>query len=240
MVVGLPGLTQSVFAHRIVAQMETRHYLPTTKATMIDVEVTSEVAVIRMNHGKVNAMDLEFCCSLTRELNQISKSDLGGAILVGNDRVFSAGVDLVTLLDGGEEYLEQFLPALVECFKTLFRFPKPLVAAINGHAVAGGCIIATACDQRLIHAKAKIGIPELRVGVPLPSIAIEMTRFAVAREAFQTMVNIGKTFRGEEAIRVGLADQLVDRDQMLGLAMETVQELLTIPPSVFEISKRQM
>ncbi len=207
---------------------------------MIEVNVTTNIALIRMNHGKVNAMDLEFCLALTRELNQVTASNAVAAILVGNDRVFSAGVDLVTLLERGQEYLEQFLPALVECFETLFRFPKPLVAAINGHAVAGGCVIATAADRRLIHGKARIGVPELRVGVPLPSIAIEMIRFAVAPEALRSLVNVGKTHRGEEAIRVGLADELVDRDALMSRAMESVQELLTIPNSVFAISKQQL
>lgn len=207
---------------------------------MIKVDVTSKIAVIQMDHGRANAMDLEFCCELTRALSQVASSDSGAAILVGNDRVFSAGVDLVKLLDHGQEYLEQFLPELVNCFKACFQFPKPLVAAIDGHAVAGGCIIATACDRRLIHKKAKIGIPELRVGVPLPSIGIEIIRFAVDPGALQSMLNFGKTFRGEEAIRVGLADQVVGKDELLSRAIGATQQLLAIPATVFEITKKQM
>lgn len=207
---------------------------------MIDVTVQSGVAVIRMSHGKVNAMDLAFCRSLTNELNQVATNDVRAAILVGNGRVFSAGVDLVTLLNSGPEYLQAFLPALVECFRTLFQFPKPLVAAINGHAIAGGCVMAAACDQRLIQAKARIGIPELRIGVPLPSIAIETLRYAVSQQSFQTMVTIGKTYLGQHAVEVGLADQVVNDERMLTVALELAESLSTIPASVFEITKSQM
>lgn len=207
---------------------------------MINVEIASGIAVIRMNHGKVNAMDLEFCRTLVAELKQIDSGDANAAVLVGNDRVFSAGVDLVTLLEGGQSYREEFLPALVDCFNAIFQFSKPLVAAINGHAVAGGCILATACDRRLIYGKARIGIPELRVGVPVPAIAIEIMRFAAAHEAFQSMFNVGQTYRGDEAVRVGLADAVVKNDQLLELAMAEAKSLLAIPAPVFSITKKQM
>ena len=207
---------------------------------MIDVEVASGIAVIRMNHGKVNAMDLEFCQTLVAELDRIASSDAAAAVLVGNNRVFSAGVDLRTLLDGGQAYRDEFLPTLVKCFKTIFQFSKPLVAAINGHAVAGGCILAAACDRKLIHDKARIGIPELRVGVPVPAIAIEIIRFAAAQEALQKMFNAGQTYRGEEAVKVGLADLVVEKDQLLELAIAEARSLLAIPAPVFSITKKQM
>ena len=207
---------------------------------MIDVEVKSGIAVLNMRHGKVNAMDFEFCQSLIAELRNLETNDCRAAVLTGNDRVFSAGVDLVRLLDGGRDYLVTFLPVLIDCSKSIFQFPKPLVAAINGHAIAGGCILASACDFRLTHSKARIGIPELRVGVPLPSIAIEILRFAVSTEALQIMVNVGKNYRGEDAVGVGLADQIVTLEGLADSAIEAANDLLAIPPSVFAISKKQL
>ncbi|MFK7766844.1 MAG: enoyl-CoA hydratase/isomerase family protein [Mariniblastus sp.] len=207
---------------------------------MIELESQSGIAILRMNHGKVNAMDIEFCRSLSQTLLQVDSSDDRAAILTGNDRVFSAGVDLVRAADGGSDYLKEFLPALVDSFTTIFKFSKPLVAAINGHAVAGGCILAAACDTRLTHSRAKIGLPELRVGVALPSIAIEIMRFVASTEAFQTMVTVGKNYRGEEAIKVGLADRIVDREKLMEEAVNAAEELLRIPATVFAISKRQM
>lgn len=207
---------------------------------MLEIESKSGITVIRMDHGKVNAMDLEFCQALTKELLHLAESDCRAAVLTGNDRVFSAGVDLVRLIGEGQPYLNEFLPALTLCFRTIFQFPKPIVAAINGHAIAGGCILATACDQRLIQPRARIGLPELRVGVPLPSIAIEIMRFAVAPQAFQAMVTVGKNYRNDEATTVGLADRVVEKESLMEQAIKAATELTAIPASVFAISKRQM
>jgi len=207
---------------------------------MIEVNVESDIAIVRMNHGKVNAMDLKFCQTLTSILQELQTCDVRAVLLTGNDRVFSAGVDLNAVLAGGQTYRHRFLPALVECFKTIFQFSKPIVAAINGHAVAGGCVLATACDKRLIHAKARIGVPELRVGVPLPAIAMEILRFGVAPEALQAMVTTGQNYRGDEAVRVGLVDLIVEPDQLLSAAKKEAESLLAIPQSVFEISKKQL
>lgn len=207
---------------------------------MIDVEINSGIALLRMRHGKVNAMDLEFCRALVQELGNQEASGSRAVILTGNDRVFSAGVDLVRVVKEEPGYLDEFLPALTECFNVIFRFPRPIVAAVNGHAIAGGCILATACDYRLAHNKARIGVPELRVGVPLPSIAIEIMRFAVARDALQAMVNVGQSYRNEEALRVGLVDQIVDHEQLMEAANKAVNELLAIPAAAFAISKQQL
>lgn len=207
---------------------------------MINVEINSGIALLRMRHGKVNAMDLEFCRALVQELGNQEASGSRAVILTGNDRVFSAGVDLVRVVKEEPGYLDEFLPALTECFNVIFRFPRPIVAAVNGHAIAGGCILATACDYRLAHNKARIGVPELRVGVPLPSIAIEIMRFAVARDALQAMVNVGQSYRNEEALRVGLVDQIVDHEQLMEAANKAVNELLAIPAAAFAISKQQL
>lgn len=207
---------------------------------MINVETNGGISVLKMRHGKVNAMDIEFCQALISELRKLETGECQAAILTGNDRVYSAGVDLVRLIREEQDYLEKFLPVLIECFRTVFQFSKPLVAAINGHAIAGGCILASACDYRVSHPKARIGIPELRVGVPLPSIAIEIMRFAVATEALQTMVNVGRNYRGEDAVRVGLADRIVAAEEVLDAAMTAAKELMAIPQSVFAISKKQL
>ena len=207
---------------------------------MINVKTNGGISVLRMRHGKVNAMDVEFCQALIAELRKLESGDCRAAILTGSDRVFSAGVDLVRLIREDQDYLDKFLPVLIECFQAVFQFPKPLVAAINGHAIAGGCILASACDYRIAHPKARIGIPELRVGVPLPSIAIEIIRFAVATEALQAMVNVGRNYRGHHAVQVGLADQIVASEEVLDSAMTAAKEFLTIPPSVFSISKKQL
>ena len=210
---------------------------------MIEVQRGDEgIQVIQMARGKVNAMDLEFCQRLIDVLDTLAQDDTVAAILIGNERVFSAGVDLRALVARDNQYLSRYLPKLIECFKAVFNFPKPLVAAISGHAIAGGCVLASACDLRLIRPNAKIGLPELRIGVPLPSAGIEIMRFAVAPEALRAMVNAGQTYQNEEAVRVGLADRVFDQSEMpamLAQAINAAQGLTVVPPNVYRLSKAQ-
>lgn len=207
---------------------------------MIEITCQNQVTVIKMARGKVNAMNLEFCQKLASALKTVQEDDSVAAVLMGNDRVFSAGVDLREVVERDNDYLDQYLPALIESFKAVFQFRKPLVAAVSGHAIAGGCILASACDLRLIHDRARIGLPELRIGVPLPNAAIEIMRFAVAPAALRTIVNVGRTYRGQDAVDVGLADEVVSQEQLLEAAVDAALGLTVVPPNVFWLGKQQL
>ena len=153
---------------------------------MIEILSRDGIDVLQMNHGPVNAMDLEFCRAMNHQLKiAASNDDCRAVVLRGNDRVFSAGIDLKRWLREPVDYVQPFLAELERLFQRVFSFPKPIVAMINGPAVAGGCMVAAACDYRWITTTASIGIPELRVGVPLPMLAIEIMRFVARSDAFQ-------------------------------------------------------
>jgi enoyl-CoA hydratase len=117
---------------------------------VIEIEKRGELALFRMEHGKANTFDLEFCEAIVRQLEELKQPSIRAVVVTGKDQIFSAGVDLPRVLEGGLAYLRSFLPALNRAFETLFCFPKPVVAAINGHAIAGGCVLACATDHRLM------------------------------------------------------------------------------------------
>ena len=147
---------------------------------MIELTHQDGVAILRMADGKANTMSLEFCRAMTARLDEVAASPAPAVVITGNGRIFSAGVDLVRLLDGGAPYIREFLPALSAMLATAFAFPKPLVAAINGHAIAGGCVLACCADRRIMaRSGGRMGITELLVGVPFPALAFEIVRFAV-------------------------------------------------------------
>ena len=207
---------------------------------MIDVTRRDEVAIVRMVDGKVNAMSIEFCTELTTRFEEIRLSSARAVVLTGNGRIFSAGVDLVRLLDGGRSYIRSFLPELSLLLATVFSHPKPVVAAINGHAIAGGCVLACAADRRLMGREAgRIGVTELLVGVPFPAVAMEIMRGATAPQYFEETIFSGATFMPPDALARGLVHEIVDPEQLLERAIAAAHTLATLPSPVFMLSKRQ-
>ena len=122
-------------------------------------------------------------------------------MLTGAGTMFSAGVDLKRLSAGGADYVRAFLPALHKLYEEVFFHPKPVVAAINGHAVAGGAILACCADRRIMaHEAGRIGVTEMLVGVPFPALAFEMLRAAVPAEYLAEFAYSGATYMTDDAL----------------------------------------
>ena len=204
-------------------------------------ELQSQDGVMRltMAYGKVNLMDIEFCRALIQQLDELESGDCRAVVLTGNSKAFSAGVDLKRWLAEGPEYVTPFLEVLEGVMERIFVFAKPIVAAIHGPAVAGGCMMASACDYRLITPTAKIGIPEMRVGVPLPMMAIEIMRFVANPAAFQSVVNVGAMYTGSNAVATGLANEMVGPNTIQDRAAAVAQDFAAIPREAFQFTKRQ-
>ena len=152
---------------------------------MIDVKNDAGIDVLTLMHGKANALDIEFCEALTARFVELRKSDAEAVVLTGQGRIFSAGVDLIRLSEGGADYVRKFLPALHKLYDAVFNHPKPVVAAINGHAIAGGCVLACCADRRVMARDGgRIGVTELLVGVPFPALAFEIMRLRDAAVLF--------------------------------------------------------
>jgi enoyl-CoA hydratase len=116
-----------------------------------------------------------------------------------------------------------------------------VVAAANGHAIAGGCILVLACDVRLMaEGTGRIGVPELLVGVPFPTAALEVVRFAVPRDKVQSLVYTGKTLLPQEALASGLIDEVVAPGVLLTRAEEIARQLALIPLQVYRMTKQSL
>ena len=208
---------------------------------MFETSIQDGIATLTLKNGKVNAMCLEFCQSIVDEFTRLQKSDLvHSAILTAPGDVFSAGIDLKRLVREDNQYLDRFLPALRNLFRTAFAFEKPLIGLINGHALAGGCVLACACDYRIAVPHARIGIPEMRIGVPLPTLGIEIMRLAATGPAFRQIVSNGKTFSNEAAITAGLVDGIAEHDAAGEQARKAASQFAMLPREVFAHTKRQV
>lgn len=204
-------------------------------------ERLDDIAVITLDRPPVNAMDLDLLGELILAVEAFAQSDARAAVLTGSGRAFCAGVDLHQVLDGGPSYLAEFLPVLSDCFATLFTVRKPVVAAVNGHALAGGCILTAACDVRLMaDGGGTIGVTELPVGVPFPSWALEIMRFSTAREHLSEVVLTGRRYTPEEGMARGLLDEVVPAEALRDRALEVARELAAVPEPTFAHTKRQL
>ena len=207
---------------------------------MITVESHDGVAVFHLQHGKANALDTEFCEALVARLAEHRAGPSRAVVLTGQGRIFCAGVDLLRVLEGGRPYIERFMPALTRAFGAVAFHPKPLVAAINGHAIAGGCVIACGADHRMMASGAgRIGVPELLVGVPFPTIALELMRF-VAPQALRSLLYGGDTCAPEVALQCGLVDAVVEPESLLSQAIAHARALAGLSVAPFELTKQQV
>jgi enoyl-CoA hydratase len=208
--------------------------------TMFDISHQGHVTILRMVHGKANTLSLEFCATLSQHIQTFRASPAHALVITGSGQIFSAGVDLLRLSDGGAPYVREFLPVLNAMFAAVFSCPKPIIAAINGHAIAGGCVLACAADRRLMaREQGRIGVTELLVGVPFPPIALEIMRHAIAPQRFAEAIFSGTTYLPDEAAARGFVDEVADPDELLDHAVAAAQTLAALSPPAFALSKRQ-
>ncbi|HEU0106602.1 MAG TPA: enoyl-CoA hydratase/isomerase family protein [Vicinamibacteria bacterium] len=181
----------------------------------IRLERTGALVTVRFDKARGNAIDEPF----TQELLQVAKelgADAGvrGVLLASaHPKLFSPGLDLVTLLEYDRAAMERFMRLFAQAVWALYALPKPVVAAINGHAVAGGCILALTADYRILRrGGVQVGLNEVKVGVPLPWSVALLLRASVPASALTQVALLGRNFADDDAIAAGLADQLADAD----------------------------
>ena len=208
---------------------------------MIDSKIVDGVAVLTMAHGKANALDIEFCDALAARFDDLRKADAKAVVLTGKGKIFSAGVDLKRLSAGGADYIRRFLPALHRLYEAVFFHPKPVVAAVNGHAIAGGCVLACCADRRLMARDAgRIGVTEILVGVPFPALAFEVVRFAVPPRYLPEFTLSGATYATDEALRRGWIDEVTEPGELIDDAIVVAQQLSQLSPAAFAQTKSQV
>jgi enoyl-CoA hydratase len=208
---------------------------------LVRLEIDGDIGVLRLARPPMNAMNLELLQALEGALVEAESSAAKAVILTGDGPAFSAGADLFEVLEQGSEYIDAAGRSLSSCFAALFRFPRPVVAAVNGHAIAGGCILVSASDYRISAAgEHRIGVTELAVGVPFPTWALEIMRFAVPGGTLQELVVLGRTYPPERAVDKGLLDEVVDPDRLMERATEIAERLAAVPAATFELTKRAL
>lgn len=208
---------------------------------MIDVAINEGIAVLTMRHGKANALDIELCEALAARFHALHADASKAVVITGQGKIFSAGVDLIRVGNGGASYIRDFLPALHKLYDQVFFHPKPVVAAINGHAVAGGAVLAACADRRIMAREGgRIGVTEMLVGVPFPALAFEIVRFAVPARHLPEFTLSGATYTTDAALDRGWIDEIAEPTELLEDALAVATELAELSPPAFAQTKRQL
>jgi enoyl-CoA hydratase len=200
----------------------------------VDVEILDGVSAVRFDHPPVNALDLNLLDDIIATMRGLD----GPVVITGAGRCFSAGVDLPAIVEGGPEYTDRFMTSLSAAFLAVFDHPGPVVAAINGHAIAGGCVFAMAADIRMMSA-GTIGLTELAVGAMFPMAATEICRNAMGTTVTQAALGAG-TVDVATAAALGWVDEVTTADELFPRAVALARELGEFSPAAYAMTKDQL
>ena len=195
------------------------------------VERPSEhVALVRLNRPDVrNALNLATRRLLAHEVAALGAEEGVRAIVVtGGDQAFAAGADITEMADATP--IDMMLRNVQQYWEPIAACPKPLIAAVNGFALGGGCELAMHCDIIVAGPGARFGLPEVRIGIMPGAGGTQRLTRAVGKFQAMRMVLTGAMIPGDEAHRIGLASELVPDDQVIPRALELAAQIATLPP----------
>jgi enoyl-CoA hydratase len=179
------------------------------------------IAVLRLELGRGNAINAPFIAALGAALDEVERSEARAVVLTGLGKVFCGGLDLTTLAGFDAPAMERFIESFEVMYRRVFSFPRPIVAAVNGHALAGGCVLAMACDLRVMaDGPYQLGLNEVQLGIPFPPVVMEIVRNATPHQVWGPVLVQGKRFAPAEAHRVGLVHRLAADGDALPAAIE--------------------
>jgi enoyl-CoA hydratase/carnithine racemase len=186
------------------------------------------IGVLTLNRGTTNPLNLEFLGQLMDALSRMREdAAIRGLVIAGsNDKFFSIGFDIPALLDLAEEDFRTFIDGFNQLSLELYTFPKPTLAAITGHAIAGGCILALCCDYRTIaQGRTLIGLNEIKLGLSIPFLADSILRDLVGSRIARDVMETGDFYPSETAEKMGLVDRVIASEQIRTESIEMAEKL---------------
>ncbi|MGC2695830.1 MAG: enoyl-CoA hydratase-related protein [Candidatus Angelobacter sp.] len=199
------------------------------------------IATITLNRAdKRNAISYELIDDLVAALKQAASSLAQVIILTGAGKAFCSGMDLDNLKQLTGRTHEQNVhdsETMASLFRTLYDFPKPTIAAVNGPAIAGGTGLATLCDFTLAIPEAKFGYTEVRIGF-VPAIVSSFLIANIGEKRARDLLLTGRIFGAEEAHRLGLVNEIVAPEQLMPRVLGLANQLMENSPASLQATKK--
>lgn len=212
---------------------------------MIKESIQDGVAIIKLSHGTTNSITLDTLRQIDAILTKVNSDDaLKGVVLTGEGRFFSSGFHLPDFIGFKTiEEIHAWFDEEEELLLNFFTSDKPVVCAMNGHSAAAGLIWAMASDYRIVknHPKIKLGMSEIKIGLPLSVAQSTIVRYGLDSErTYRNVMFFGEMIGVEKALDIGMVDEIVEEDQLLQRAIEIVKTWIDTPNRPFIPIKKLM
>jgi enoyl-CoA hydratase/carnithine racemase len=208
---------------------------------MITTDKSDDVLLVKLDRGKTNAINLELVQALDHTVQRVkSDPEIRSLVLTStNDKFFSIGFDIPSLLDLKRSEFEQFYLSFNLMCLDLYTLSKPTIAAITGHAIAGGTILTLCCDYRFIADGRKyMGLNEIKLGVPVPYLAVCVLQSIVGSVPAQEIMEQGEFYTPDEAQNLNMVNEVHPPDMVLPTAIEKAKKLSSFPSTAFTMIKQ--
>jgi len=207
----------------------------------VSLQSDGEVAIITLDDGKANALALAEFAALNAALDEVERSHARACVLAGRPGVFSAGFNLKVMPGLPVDEKRAWLQALVQTSVRIWLFPVPVVAAVSGHAVAAGALLALACEVRLFAAGPfHFAVNEVPIGLYAPTFAIELVRAAVPSNYVPHVILHGAEISPQEALTIGIAEALHPPEELLLAATARARELSALAGPGYALTKQTL
>ncbi len=196
------------------------------------------VSIITLDDGKVNVFSPTMIEEVSNLLDKVP-TDKGSLLIVGREGIFSAGFDLKVLMSGDAEKAVGMLRSGFEMLSRIFSFPRPVVAACSGHAIALGAFLLCSCDYRVgTKGKFQIGANEVRNNMIVPTPILELAKFKLAKNHKQRALLNGEMYLIEDAVAPGYLDEVVEPDKLIETATIKAKDLSTLGHPFYHQTKQ--
>jgi enoyl-CoA hydratase len=205
----------------------------------MDLEISGPLALLSIRTGKANAIGPTFLDRLSSQLDVLERSGARALVVTGEGKAFSAGLDLPQLVTLDLPGLQRFIRRFSEVMLRVFQLPIPVVAAVNGHAIAGGCVLALQADVRLgARGDLRMGLNEVQLGLGLPAVILETLRCQVPPQSLLPIALEGRLVGPEEAVQLGLLHAVVPPEALLEEARTRAAAMAALPGPAFRDIKQ--
>lgn len=211
----------------------------------IELRRIEPVTVMTLADGKANAFDAAMLDAISRTIDTVVAEGARALVITGDGGFFSGGLALPAIIDLDRAAMRTLMDTLKSAMLRVLQAPLPVVAAINGNAIAGGCVLALMCDERIMvshgaKATPQIGLKEAQLGLGLPAVVLEVARARVPVASHTRVMLQGELFDPRAALAVGLVDDVVAPEQFEARALERAAVLAGTEPTAYAQIKRAL